>query len=139
MRRIEFDGRVVERGGQQFVSGRGSKSDAWTEIHRIEPHGFASHPIKGGKGLLLPMPGNPDMAYVLGGESPAHRPAGLPIGGTAIYDSTGNIISLVGSKVRLVAPLFEFVGDITINGSIDMTGGIVAGGSIVDGDGDGGA
>ncbi len=139
MRRIEFDGRVVERGGQQFVSGRGSKSDAWTEIHRIEPHGFASHPIKGGKGLLLPMPGNPDMAYVVGGENPANRPAGLPTGGTAIYDSSGNIISLVGSKVRLVAPLFEFVGDITIDGSIDMTGGIVAGGSIVDGDGDGGA
>lgn len=139
MRRIEFDGRVVERGGQQFVSGRGSKSDAWTEIHRIEPHGFASHPIKGGKGLLLPMPGNPDMAYVIGGENPANRPADLPTGGTAIYDSNGNIISLVGSKVRLVAPLFEFVGDITIDGSIDMTGGIVAAGSIVDGDGDGGA
>ncbi|WLR92948.1 phage baseplate assembly protein domain-containing protein [Shinella zoogloeoides] len=139
MRRIELDGRVVERGGQQFVSGRGAKADAWTEIHRIEPHGFASSPIKGGQGLLLPMPGNPDMAYVLGGENPGHRPAGLPAGGTALYDSHGNIISLVGSKVRFVAPLFEFVGKVSIDGSIEMTGGITAAGSIVDGDGNNGA
>ena len=135
MRRIELDGRVVERGGQQFVSGRGTMADGWTEIHRIEPHGFASHPIKGGKALLLPMPGNPDVAFVLGGENPANRPADLPQGGTALYDAAGNIISLVGSRIRLVAPLFEFVGDVSIDGNIEMTGGITAAGSIVDGDG----
>jgi len=95
MRRIELDGRVVERGGQQFVSGRGSMADGWTEIHRIEPHGFASHPVKGGKALLLPMPGNPDIAYVLGGENPANRPGNLPQGGTALYDASGNIIRMV--------------------------------------------
>lgn len=95
MRRIELDGRVVERGGQQFVSGRGTKADGWTEIHRIEPHGFASMPIKGGKGLLLPMPGNPDTAFVLGGENPANRPADLPAGAAALYDAAGNIIRMV--------------------------------------------
>lgn len=139
MRRFEFDGRISERKGQQFVSGRGAYGDAWTEIHRIEPHGFASSPIAGAKGLLLPMPGNPDYAFVLGGEHPGKRPSDLPAGGTAIYDSSGNIISLVGSKIRLVAPQFEFVGDVTIDGSITMTGGISAGGSIVDGDGNNGA
>ncbi len=139
MMRFDFDGRVEEKGGQQFVSGRGVFGHGYTRVYRPEPHGFASSPIKGGKGILLPMPGNPDFAVVLGGEHPGKRAADLPSGGTAIYDSSGNIISLVGSKIRLVAPLFEFVGNFTIDGSISMTGGISAAGSIVDGDGNNGA
>lgn len=95
MRRFEFDGRFVERGGQQFVSGRGSKSDGWTEIHRIETHGFASVPVKGAKGLVLPMPGNPDSAFVVGGEHPDLRPKGLPQGAKAIYDAGGNVIKML--------------------------------------------
>lgn len=130
MRRIELDGRVVERGGQQFVSGRGAMADGWTEIHRIEPHGFASHPIKGGKGLLFPMPGNPDTAFVLGGESPENRPSGLPQGGTALYDAAGNIIRMVmGDGVTLDVAgeaLTLRKGGVTLRVSgegVDVTGG----------------
>ncbi|WP_242220081.1 phage baseplate assembly protein domain-containing protein [Shinella zoogloeoides] len=95
MKRFEFDGRYAERGGQQFVSGRGSKSDGWTEIHRIETHGFASVPVKGAQGLLLPMPSNPDVAFVLGGEHPDLRPKDLPQGGKALYDAGGNVIKML--------------------------------------------
>lgn len=95
MRRFEFDGREEVRSGQQFVSGRGGYGDGWTGIHRIETHGFASSPIKGAKGLVLPMPGNPDQAFILGGEHPGHRPTGLPAGGTAIYDAGGNVTKYV--------------------------------------------
>ncbi|MCJ7996697.1 phage baseplate assembly protein [Rhizobium cremeum] len=138
MMRFDFDGRVEEKGGQQFVSGRGVFGHGYTRVYRPEPHGSASSPVKGGKGILFPMPGNPDFAVVLGGEHPGLRPV-LPAGGRAIYDANGNIISLVGTKVRYVAPLHEFVGNFTIDGSISMTGGISAGGSIVDGDGNNGA
>ncbi|MBY5804077.1 hypothetical protein HFN52_10755 [Rhizobium leguminosarum] len=100
-RRIELDGENVEKGGQQFVSGRGLYSDGYTRIHRIEPHGFASMPIKGAKAFLLQPNGDADQAYVFGGEHPAHRPSDLPGGGTAIYDSSGNIISLVGTSIRV--------------------------------------
>ncbi|WP_313194598.1 phage baseplate assembly protein [Shinella zoogloeoides] len=130
MRRIELDGRVVERGGQQFVSGRGTKADGWTEIHRIEPHGFASMPIKGGKGLLLPMPGNPDTAFVLGGESPANRPGDLPAGGSALYDAAGNIIRMVmedGVVVDLVGASYSIRKggvSLTVSGDgVDILGG----------------
>ncbi|MBY5709707.1 phage baseplate assembly protein [Rhizobium leguminosarum] len=100
-RRIELDGENVQKGGQQFVSGRGLFSDGYTRIHRIEPHGFASMPIKGAKAFLLQPNGDADQAYVFGGEHPAHRPSDLPAGGTAIYDSSGNIISLVGTSIRV--------------------------------------
>ncbi len=128
--RFDFDGRLEEKGGQQFVSGRGMYGDGYTRIHRPEPHGFISSPPKGSKGLVLPSPTNPDFAVVLGLEHPAHRPSGIPGGGTAIYDASGNIISLVGNKIRLVAPTFEFVGNVEVQGNINATGSIIdAGGN----------
>lgn len=148
MKRVELDGRTEERGGQQFVSGRGSYADAWTGIHRIETHGFASSPIKGAKGLVLPMPGNPDQAFILGGEHPEHRPAGLPVGGTAIYDSTGNVMKFIGDgivvdvagrTITTTAGDWVLNGPATINGNLTVNGNITCSGSVVDGDGNNGA
>jgi phage gp45-like len=93
--RIELDGTIAEKDGQQFVSGRGLFSDGYTKIHRIEPHGFMSNPVKGAKGLVVSPNGNPDEAYVLGGEHPGHRPSGLPGGASALYDAAGNIIKVL--------------------------------------------
>lgn len=93
--RFDFDGRLEEKAGQQFVSGRGMFNDGYTRIHRPEPHGFASSPPAGSKGLLLPSPGNPDFAVVLGLEHPDHRPGDIPGGGSALYDAAGNIIKVV--------------------------------------------
>lgn len=95
MMRFDFDGRLEERNGQQFVSGRGAYGDGWTNIHRPEPHGFASSPVKGAKGLILPSRYDPELAFVLGLESPGHRPGDLPAGGTAIYDAAGNVTKYV--------------------------------------------
>lgn len=93
-KRIELDGRNVERSGQQFVSGRGLFKDGYTDVHRIEPHGFSSQPVKGAKAFLI-APNGPDQAYVVGGEHPSHRPNGIPGGGSALYDAHGNIIRMV--------------------------------------------
>ena len=146
--RIELDGTIVERNGQQFMSGRSVYNDAYTRIHRIEPHGFMSNPIKGAKALLLSPNGDPDQAYLFGGEHPSHRPSGLPGGATAIYDSSGNIIKLVNSEVifdfqtrtaTFTAGQWNINGGVTINGNVTVNGNLNATGSIIDGDGDGGA
>ena len=130
MRRFEFDGRFVERNGQQFVSGRGAKSDGWTEIHRVETHGFASVPVKGAQGLVLPMPGNPDAAFILGGEHPDLRPKGLPSGAKAIYDAGGNVIKMLlaeGVSFDLAGAAYTIrKGAVTFKisaGGVDITGG----------------
>ncbi|MDD1499812.1 phage baseplate assembly protein [Agrobacterium sp. CNPSo 3708] len=128
-KRIELDGENVERDGQQFVSGRGLFRDAYTKIHRIEPHGFASQPVKGAKGLLLSPNGDDDQSYVVGGEHPGHRPKNIPGGGAALYDAAGNIIKVVmgdgivvdvtgaaytitkgGNSLRISADGFDFSG-----------------------------
>lgn len=148
MRRFEFDGRVEERGGQQFVSGRGAYGDGYTRIFRPEPHGFASSPIKGGSGLLFPMPGNPDYAIALGGEHPGRRPSDLPGGGTAIYDAAGNIMKFIGDgivvdagsrTITTTAGDWVLNGPATINGNLTVNGNINCSGSVVDGDGNNGA
>ncbi len=146
--RIELDGSNLERKGQQFVSGRGVYNDAFTRIHRIEPHGFASSPIKGAKALLFSPNGDPDQAYVIGGEHPSHRPVGLPGGAVALYDANGNIIKLIGDEAifdfgsrtaTFTAGHWTISGDVTIKGNVTIIGNLNATGSITDGDGDGGA
>ena len=124
--RVELDGTVEHDGGQQFVGGQGYGGDRWKRVHRPEPHGFASHPVKGGLGFVLNQRGNRESAYVLGGENPGLRPGGeyLTAGGTAIYDSAGNIISVVGAKlrivhsaeVRIVAPKIVLDGEVYLGG-----------------------
>lgn len=147
-RRFEFDGTVEEKGGQQFVNGRAAFGDGYSRVHRIEPHGFASSPPKGSKGLILSPNGNPDEAYVLGGEHPEKRPGNLPGGGTAIYDATGNIIKLVGSgivvdvasrTVTITAGTWTLTGNAVINGNLQVNGNVNVSGSVVDGDGNNGA
>jgi len=99
--RMELDGKVEHRRGQQFVDGKGFAGDGFERVHRPEPHGFASHPVKGGIVTVLSARGNRDSAYALGGENPSLRPE-LPSGGTAIYDHVGNIVSIVEADIRIV-------------------------------------
>ncbi|QKV20236.1 phage baseplate assembly protein domain-containing protein [Oricola thermophila] len=99
--RLELDGTVEHRGGQQFVNGTGFAGDAFERVHRVEPHGFASHPVAGGIAAVFSARGSRDSAYAFGGENPSLRPS-IEAGGTAIYDHLGNIVSIVASEMRIV-------------------------------------
>jgi len=121
--RMELDGKVEHRRGQQFVDGKGFAGDGFERVHRPEPHGFASHPVKGGIVTVLSARGNRDSAYALGGENPKLRPE-LPSGGTAIYDHVGNIVSIVeadirivhSTKVHIIAPEIILEGHVLLGG-----------------------
>lgn len=99
--RMELDGKVEHRRGQQFVNGKGFAGDSFERVHRIEPHGFASHPVKGGIVTVLSARGHRDSVYAFGGENPDMRPD-LPPGASAIYDHLGNIVSIVEADIRIV-------------------------------------
>ncbi|MAU95443.1 MAG: hypothetical protein CMP81_06085 [Fulvimarina sp.] len=137
--RFKLNGTIVQRGGQQFVDGDGFAGDGYEDVHRIDPHGFASGAVPGGIGLLTGVRGNRDSAYVVGGENPAMRPD-LPIGASAQYDDKGNIIKLIGDD----GAVFDFAsrsatltaGDwtinapsgVTINGPLTVNGPVSMGG-----------
>ncbi|VVT15055.1 phage baseplate assembly protein [Hoeflea sp. EC-HK425] len=117
--RFQLDGTVEHREGQQFVGGNGFAGDSFERVHRIEPHGFASSPVKGGIGVAMSARGNRDSAYVFGGENPSMRPE-IALGGAAIYDHTGNIVSVVqkdmrivhSAKVHIIAPKIVLEGEV---------------------------
>jgi phage baseplate assembly protein V len=148
-RLFEFDGRIAEEGGQQFLSGRGLYGDGYTKIRRLEPHGFYSSPPGGSQGLVLFPNGNPDEAYLLGIDHRSHRPSGLPAGTAALYDANGNIIKLIGTGLVVDVPgkVVTFTtGDwtvnapmVTFNGDVHVGGNITCAGTITDSDGNNGA
>lgn len=154
-RLFEYDGTIKQEKGQQFLNGRAAYNDGFTEIRRLQPHGFYSSPPKGSQGLLLYPNGNPDEAYLLGVEHHEHQPTGIPAGGTALYDANGNIIKIVGSQVdmdfqsntatfkagnwTIDVTAMAVTGSVTINGNLQVNGNITASGTITDSDGDGGA
>nr|WP_295465189.1 phage baseplate assembly protein [Mesorhizobium sp.] len=121
--RFELGGKVEHKDGQQFVDGKGFAGDEFERFHRPEPHGFASHPVKGGIGIALSARGNRDSAYVLGGENPKLRPD-VAMGGAAIYDHTGNIVSVVQANMRLVhATVIHLIApSIILEGTIKLGG-----------------
>ncbi|OWV94273.1 hypothetical protein ATY81_12540 [Rhizobium sp. R72] len=140
-KRIELDGANVEKGGQQFVNGRAFAKDGYTRIHRIEPAGFASSPVKGAKAYLIAANGDADQAFVFGGEHPGHRPGDLPPGATALYDHNGNVIKLwmdevimdFGNRtITMTGGEWKIAGNVTITGNLEVAGNIHATGSIID-------
>ncbi|WP_438752068.1 phage baseplate assembly protein domain-containing protein [Pararhizobium sp. O133] len=137
--RFEFDGKVTHKAGQQFVNGRGLFSDGFTRVHRLEPHGFASVPVKGATGFLVTPNGNADEAYVIGGEKASLRPGDLPAGASALYDHNGNIIKLIGDgvvmdfqshTVTMTAGTWTVTGDFMITGNVSIVGNLAVDGNI---------
>jgi phage baseplate assembly protein V len=146
---FEYDGRIKQEGGQQFLSGRGLFGDGSTNIRRIQQHGFYSSPPAGSQGLRISPNGNPDEAYLFGIEHHDHQPTGIPIGGTAIYDANGNIIKMVGDGLTVDMQSNEIIitsgnwtvtaPTLTINANMQLNGNLVCSGTIIDGDGNNGA
>ncbi|EDQ33956.1 Mu-like prophage protein gp45 [Hoeflea phototrophica DFL-43] len=121
--RFELDGTVEHREGQQFVNGKGFAGDRFERVHRIEPHGFASNPVKGGIGVAMSARGNRDSAYVFGGENPGLRPS-VDLGGVKIYDHTGNVVSVVQPEIRIVhsAKVHIIAPEIILEGVVFLGG-----------------
>ena len=67
--------------------------------------------------------GRRDAAYVLGGENPSMRPV-VDMGGTAIYDHTGNIVSVVAKELRIVhsAKVTISAPEIVLDGIVKLGG-----------------
>ncbi|WP_039189940.1 phage baseplate assembly protein domain-containing protein [Aureimonas altamirensis] len=99
--RMLLDGGVKHNGGQQFLSGKGLAGERFPRVHRLEPHGFTSHPVAGGIATILQSRNSRDSVYAMGGANPGLVPS-LDQGGTAIYDHLGNIVSIVMSEMRIV-------------------------------------
>lgn len=121
--RMQLDGRVQHKDGQQFLSGKGMAGERFPRVHRLEPHGFTSHPVSGGIATILQARNNRDSVYAMGGANPSLIPA-LQQGGTALYDHLGNIVSIVMNELRIVhaTKITMVAPEIVLDGLVKLGG-----------------
>lgn len=100
--RIMLDGEVRHEAGQQFLGGTGLAGERMPRVHRVEPHGFTSHPVAGGIATVMQARHRRDSVYAMGGANPGLVPQ-IGMGGSAIYDHLGNIVSIVQNRIRIVS------------------------------------
>lgn len=95
-------------GAQHMVRGQGLPGDA-PQVPRVKDFGFSSSPPGGSIGLLAALGGRSDRAMVFGLDHADYGPRDLGGGHTAIYDAQGNMVSLVGTKLRIIGIAVEIV------------------------------
>ena len=89
---------VDDSGPYQTVGLTALDSESFTQVMRIQPHGFSSVPPVGAHGHGISPGGSRERLYMFGGEDPASRPTGTPSGQSVLYDDKGNVIFMKGSS-----------------------------------------
>lgn len=114
---------VDDAGTQQLVRARGLRAETFTEVHRVQPHGLSAVPPVGSEGTFLRL-GASERVLALGFENKQHRPRGLNPGEVALYDASGQMVSLVQQKIRIVsATKVEIVApEIVLDGLVKLGG-----------------
>ena len=106
--------RQVLRGRKREKLGGASHKTATVRLH-----GHTSVPWKDSHGMLVMIGGNPDQAFMLGGEHPDKRLKNLSDGDSALYRDTERYIHITEDGIFISHP-----GDVTVvaNGDVNITG-----------------
>ena len=118
-------------GKQLLVTGTAMAGERFEDFVWYDAAGFHSRPRKGSLGYMMAPGGRRGQGMVMAAADPSTLPE-LEEGEAAMYDAGGNVVKLTASG-------WEFNADVTINGNLNLSGNIVAGGTIVDSDGNNGA
>lgn len=106
------------------------------QVERFQQYGFTSVPFAGAEALVLAVGGNRDHLLAIAIDDRRSRKRNLQPGEVALYTDQGDSILLkrgrivevtAGTKVRVVAPLVEMTGNLTVAGDITVTGDVIAG------------
>ena len=84
--------KVDDKGSQQLVDLKGVNNEEPQKIWRPQPFGISSNPPKDSDGLLEQLGSRSDRSVYRDGGHEKYRPKRTPVGGTVLYDHTGNII-----------------------------------------------
>lgn len=103
--------------------------ESLTDVERFGHYGFTSRPADGAEVIVLCLGGNRDHPVVVAEEDRRARPAGeLAQGDVCLYAQGGaRIILRASGAIEVEAP-----GDVTVNGSLAVSGDVEAGGDVAD-------
>lgn len=115
---------IDDSGTQQRVRATGLAGEEFRNVVRAQPFGFSSVPPSGAEGLLLAQGGRADRAHMLGLEHPDHRPRSVEVGGSVIYDASGQVISIFKNNIRIVGGGTVMISapDIILAGKVRLGG-----------------
>lgn len=145
MKRVIIESSRYEN-DELLVTVRGLAGERFEDLPWTEPHGFHARPAPGASGWLEAPGGDPTRAHVMSAADPAKRKkvGQLGEGEAAMYDAGDNVVTLTATgwafnmDVQITGKL-TVSGDVAFGSNLEVAGDVDAGGSVVDGDGDGGA
>lgn len=107
------------------------------DVERFQNYGFTSHPHPGAEAVAASVAGSRDHVLVIAVDDRRYRLTGLAQGEVAIYTDEGDKIVIkrggtvevtASTKVRLITPLVECTGDVTVAGTLTASVDVVADG-----------
>lgn len=112
------------------------------DVERFQQYGFTSVPHPGAEAVAVSVAGSRDHVLVLAVDDRRYRLTGLADGEVALYTDEGDRIVIrrggtievqAATKVRLVTPLVECTGDVTVAGTLTAAVDVVGGGKSLKG------
>lgn len=103
MQRLARVLKVDDSGPQQLVNLHGAYGDKPRKVWRVQDYGYSSVPPAGSEGLMQAIAGNSDRLLYRDGGHQDHRPKGLPVGATALYDADGKLLKIVKDETTFDA------------------------------------
>lgn len=113
-------------------------------VERLQNYGFSSNPHPGAEAVAVAVGGSRNHAVVIVCDDRRYRLTGLAEGEVALYDDLGSKIVLkrgnvievtAATKVRVVSPLVEMTGALTVTGLVTGQAGLAINGGTVKHDG----
>lgn len=94
--------KVDDKKSQQRVDIRGLKNEKPKEIWRPQPFGYSSNPPKDSDGVMIQMGSRSDRTLYLDGGHEKYRPKNTPVGGSVLFNHTGDIIRVFKDNMEHV-------------------------------------
>ena len=103
VRRFTFS-KVNDSGKESYADIEGLEDEKFTNVMRIQQHGFTSHPPSGSHAIGISLNGQSDQLVILGGELGAKRPTDVGEGDSMVYNANGASVHLKGNTLYAEAP-----------------------------------
>lgn len=139
---------VNDAGGFQELQIALLADEVSDKIPRVQNYGFTSNPQPGAQAVIACLGGNRNKAIAVAVDDPRYRPTGLQPGEVELYTDEGDYIKfargriiqvvagtkvqvtapevdvIASTKVSLQTPLVECSQNVTVGGTLDVTGNV---------------
>jgi phage baseplate assembly protein V len=100
------------------------------ETYVLQHFGFTSHPPRGSDAALIALGGDANQVVVIATGNREYRMTGLPEGGVAIHDQSGNYFKLTDDGIESVGTTWTHTGPLILQGDLTVDGATVLDGTL---------